>query len=480
MYQTIPVEEAVDMLAAIPPKRRNLQMPGDPHYQPVPLRPYLGYDARVGWYVLAEWYWMYALASCGIMPRNDAELLTRELLQKLLRITTTQVTRVERNLTKHDILALLRLMRLVLPRELHRWLHLGCTSYDIICTANALQVFWTFNKVFYPKAKEVDVLWRERIAEYATPVQCGRTHLQTALPVTVGIWLSILHSRFVGSITEAHERVCKVPGKFSGATGTKAAIRALQRATGNRESDLEDVALEMLGLPCRLSTQITQPEALARFYYETTLLSGALANLGDDIRHLQMPEVGEVHTTSAGSSAMSHKISNPVAAEQIDGMHITVRCENDKVTQTLVSTLQRVLTGSSVMRGYPAILVFTYQQLTTAERIFRSFRADAERCEENLEKYGKLTVAELLHLALQMQGMPEAHTLVNRKIVPRARASGRDLRDEMDHFAKRSRSARLREAWAAVPEDIKEQLAHPETYIGDAVLMAQGEAMNIL
>jgi adenylosuccinate lyase len=474
--QHVSINEAVAMLANMLPKGRNLQMSGDPHYQPEALRPYLGYDNRTGWLVLVEWFWMVTLAFFNIIPKEHAALLTPELLQKLLRIKMTDVTKIEREVTRHDILALLRLMRRILPKELHRYLHFGCTSYDIICTAYALQAMYTFRNVLYPMSQGIDLLWRKHIATYEEQLQNGHTHLQIALPVTVGCWLTPLHSRFVKSVRRASRLSRKIPGKFSGAVGTSAAIRALFG-----DIPLEQKALEILTLPSpQRCTQVTQPEDLARFYYEITLVSAALANLGDDVRHLQMTEVGEVVSASSTSSTMSHKTSNPIAAEQVEGMHISVRCEDDKITQTLNSTLQRVLTGSNVMRSYSAVMVFTYQQFETTHRLLRTFAVDGKRCDRNFIEYGRLSVAELLHLALQWEGILDPHSLVNKKIVPRSRMSGQNLREEMDLYARRTRSKVLRDAWANVSADIKEQLQYPETYLGDAVSMAQAETRNEL
>lgn len=471
---SIPINEAVDLLIAVPHKNR--QMPGDPHYQPKPLQPYLGYDFRAGWLVIVEWYWMSALAALDIMPEAHAKLLTPTLLKQLLtRISMTHVTKIERTITKHDILALLREMKRILPKELHCWLHLGCTSYDIICTAYALQARWTYFRVVRPQMLEISKLWKQRILEHARTVQLGRTHLQVAQPVTVGLWLGVLHQRFDDSVQKSQALVSLVGGKFSGAVGTKAAIRALFGYV-----DIEGKALELLRLPpAKLSTQLTQPQDTARFYFETLLVSSALANLGDDVRHLQATEIGEVSTDSSTSSAMSHKDSNPIAAEQADGMHVSVRSEMEKVTQTLNSTLQRVLTGSSVMRAYGAVTVFTYQQMTTTTRILKSFKVREERCRDNMARFGTYVVAELLHLALQQQGFPDAHKFVNKKLLPKARAAGDDLCSAMDVYVRRSRSSQLKTAWEQVPLSIKQKLFRPELYVGDAVEMAEAEATRV-
>lgn len=455
---------------------RNLQMPGEPHYQPEALRPYLGYDQRAGWRIIAEWFWLLTLAKHGAIPERATRLLKPALFKELLfGITETQVTALERSGGGHDILALLELMRQYLPKQLHRWLHLAATSYDVICTAYALQARQTFLDVFEPKMKEADELWRGHIATTQDVLQIGRTHLQDALPITVGCWLSILHNRFVGNAREARCRVEEIPGKFSGAVGTSAALRAL-----GVQGDPEATLLEMLGLPpAKPSTQITQPEGLERFYHEIMLVSAVLANLGDDVRHLQASAIAEVLTASSTSSTMSHKSANPIAAEQMDGMHISVRCEYYKVVEMLNSTLQRVLTNSSVMRGFPAILVFTYQQLLSTQRMFSTFRLSDSRCWENFQYAGKLVVAELLHLSLQKAGYPHAQEFVNKHVVPQAFLSGRTLCEEMDALVGKS-SNQLKRIWKTLSGEIRFFLEHPNEYIGDALQIARTEAENAL
>jgi adenylosuccinate lyase len=456
---------------------RNLQMPGDPHYQPDGLKAYLGYDQRVLWQVIVEWFWMVALATCGRMPPEHAELLTEELLWKLMRtITTTKVAKLERETTKHDILALLMLMRREMPKELHRWLHWGLTSYDIVSTAFALQAKWTFKNIFVPKIAKVDVAWRTQIKKTAATLQIGRTHLQDALPITAGAWLAVLHNRFQRSCRCAAGLADDIPGKYSGAVGTSAAIRVLAQG-----QDLEHAALMLLGLPGAMpATQITQPEGLVRFYGEITLLSAVLANLGDDVRHLQSSAIGEVTSASSTSSTMSHKTANPIAAENMEGMHVSVRAAYLKVLESVPSTLQRDLRHSNVMRSHGEVLVYTFQQLQTAERLFRSFAVNETRCRENFDRNGKLVVAELLHLSLQSAGYPGAHHFVNTKVIPAARANGNTLDKEMDIIVRRSRSKALRTAWAETSETVRHYLAHPEDYLGDAIATARTEADTIV
>ncbi|MFA6100489.1 MAG: lyase family protein [Candidatus Buchananbacteria bacterium] len=474
--------EALDALTAVERKKGNLnlQMPGDPRYQPNDLRPYLGYDQWAGWLVIVEWFWLLTLAKIGVMPKQHAKYLTVRRLQKLLfSITTTMQDYEEKqalNKTNHDILALLRLMRKYLPPELQRWLHFGATSYDIINTAYALQIAKTYDLVFWPKLCEVDELWRQRIAENAEVVCAGRTHLQTALPVTVGFWLANLHSRFVLTARQAGRYAHEVPGKVSGAVGSFAAQRELFG-----DVNAEKMMLDLLGLPqAAITTQITPPEGAYRCYSEMVLLSGAMANLGEDVRILQSSMCGELTSASSSSSTMAHKMTNPIAAENDAGMHVIVIAAFNRLLLTLVCDLQRDLRWSCVMRGYSEVMVYTYEQMLTTLRILKSLVIDSERCRQNFAVDANVVMAELLYLSLQQQGFIGAHEFVNRTVVPLARLTNQDLGMAMDSLVGQKENKAIRRAWKKVPVSTKELLRNPQLYVGDAVKIAQAEAEKTL
>jgi adenylosuccinate lyase len=473
-------QEAVDILVACAHpkkgKKRVLYMPGVPRYQPPQLKPYLGYDQNVAWQILVAWFWMVALVKTRVMPESASKLLTSDLLRTLLfKITTTKVDKEEEK-TKHDILALLELMRRTMPEELHRYLHLGLTSYDLISTAYSIQYRETYKRVFYPQACEIDRLWRGHISTHAQTLQIGRTHLQDALPVTVGFLLTTTHSRFANSMRYITDFSCELPGKFSGGVGVSAAILSL---LGGR--DLEKVALNLLGLPpTQVNTQIVQHEFVERFLHGIMQVSGTMAQLGENVRKLQATAYGEFTSASSTSSTISHKIANPIAGENLAGMHRSVVGDYLKVILNSQSDLGRDLRDSSVMRGYSSIIVYTFQQLLTTKRILKSLKVDEKKCLENFWVNGKLVTAELLHLSLQLAGYPKAHTFVNKIIVPLAKQSGNDLVTEMEIFLRRSRSKKLREAWAQVTDDIRQIIQNPNLYIGDAAKDAMKEANNSL
>ena len=474
-YPKTEIEKAVLMLVgAARQNGRNLFMPGDGRYQPEGLRPFLGYDQWAGWLVIVEWFWLKALALIGEIPKRGAELLTDVQLARMLNCITTTRQDEEEKKGKHDILALLALMRPLLPDLLNRWLHLGLTSYDTICTAYALQLRQTFSRVFWPQLAKVDELWRNHIAANAEVVQQGRTHLQNALPITVGFWLAVLHNRFVKTAYTARRLSMRVPGKATGAVGTSAAMRVL--LNGRQASEKLMVMLE---LPiARVTTQIGPPEEMAEFYFELVLLSGALANLGEDVRILQSSQFRELTSASSGSSTMAHKTANPVAAEQIAGMYVSGQAEFWKVMGTLVSDLQRDLRWSNVMRSFPAVMVYTFQQLLTTERLLKTLRVDPEQCKANFEAECHLQMAELLHLTLQREGVAGSHALVNEIIVPHAIRYSVSLISAMDYFL--PEAGAVRPAWEKVAPGVKEMISCPMKHVnlGYAIEIAQAEAEN--
>lgn len=468
-----------DLPLAAKQKNRNLFMPGDGRYQPDELKPFLGYDMWAGFLVIVEWSYLVALAEIGFMPAGHAALLTREQLTRLLtQITTTRQDEVEKLTKQHDILALLELMRQHLPKPLRRYLHLGLTSYDTICTAYALILQLTFKRVVWPKLMEVDQIWREKISLYAQTVQAGRTHLQTALPVTVGYWLAKLHHDYVSSAQNAYKLALEVPGKLTGAVGTSAALKTL---LNGQEKKAEAVLMDFLGLkPAPYSTQITPPQDTARFYFELVLLSGVLGNLGEDVRLLQSSQFGEITSAGSSSSTMAHKKANPILAENICGLHVNVMAEFTKITMTLISDLQRDLRWSSVMRSFSAVMVYGYQQISTAKKLLDSLNIDQNRIKENFNRESKLVMAELLQLCLQRQGYTGAHELVNKTIVPSAAESGCDLSYQMILHLSSAPDKKLKQIWDLIPADMVELMKHPEQYLGNAVELALAETENKL
>ncbi len=411
-----------------------------------------------------------------MIPAEELKTL-QPVIEKILDISTTEVDKIEREITHHDIRALVRKCQEIINGKLGRWVHIPLTSYDVIDTGRILQFKDAYEDVLSPAINEIVLLFVDHVGKLAGQVQIGRTHGQHALPITVGFWLATVLSRIVYN-WQRMDFYCKgLVGKISGAVGAHNAQVGL-KFTGREGETFEDNVLDKIGLsPARISTQILPPEPLGYFLFSCCMLSATLAQFGRDCRHLMRSEIAEVAESfeggQVGSSTMAHK-RNPINFENLEGMWIKTKNEFGKVLDTLISEHQRDLVGSSVARDYPIILINLQQQLNTLLRENKdgvsflarvTFHQDA--CQKNFEMRSHLILAEPLYIALQIAGYSgDAHEFVNRKLVPMAKEKNTSLVDVLEELA--LNDSDLQVVVNAIPEEVWTLLHHPEKYTGDA------------
>jgi adenylosuccinate lyase len=418
-------------------KTLNLMLPGNPRYQPKELVPIFGYDNLYQGLAEVEIANLKALGKIGLISEQGIALLTSELCGRLLGITTTEVDKVERAITKHDVRAWVRLAQEVLPPELGRWVHVPLTSYDALDTGRILQYCRAWGQALRPAIIEVMELLIKLVEAQVNTVQIGRTHGQHALPITVGFWLATILNRIVYNAHEMDNAVMRLVGKISGAVGAYNAQVGLglnQVSLASNSTSYEGEVLRFLNLEAApISTQILPPEPLEYFLHACLMMSAAFGQLGNDCRHLMRSEIGEVteafETGQVGSSTMAHK-RNPVNFEGVVSMWKKNVGEFVKVLMTLHSEHQRDLTDSAVMRDFPVILVNLMTQLNTLRKKDKNDKAflsrmafNGEALYRNLTASGNVILAEPTYIVLQMAGFEgDAHELVNRTLVPRSGA----------------------------------------------------------
>ncbi|NTV41559.1 MAG: hypothetical protein HGA61_04805, partial [Candidatus Moranbacteria bacterium] len=147
---------------------------------------------------------------------------------------------------------------------------------------------------------------------------------------------------------------------------------------------------------------------------------------------------------------------------------------------TLVSDFQRDLRWSNVMRSFSAVAVYTFQQILTAKRFLGSIEISEENCWDNFKRHGKLVTAEALHLFLQREGVPDAHELVNKKVVLLAKEKGLNLYEAVRSLVG-SEEHLTEEIVDKIEYDesgLVNYLLSPEKYLGDAIRIARREAEN--
>ncbi|MFA4999922.1 MAG: lyase family protein [Patescibacteria group bacterium] len=461
---------------------KNLNLPGNPRYQPEQLKPILGYDNLYRSWGEIEIAKLEVMKEIGKIPAAVWEQLTEEHRLAILGITTSETDGVERKITKHDVNAHNRLMKEVLPPELAIYIHMPLTSYDKISNGYVMMFRDAFQQVIKPAAKELIGHLADLTETFATTTQIGRTHGQQALPITVGFWFATLLYRITYNYSELRNNCEKLKGKISGATGAYNAQVALGFDDDKTGKSFEEMVLHKLNLkPAPISTQILCPEAVAYFLFSATMLSAALAQFGRDGRQLMRTEIGEIIESfgagQVGSSTMAHK-RNPINFENTEGMWLKNKNEFGKVMDTLISEHQRDLVNSSVMRDYPIILVNLAYQLNTllrkdqsGEPFVKRIKVDTECLQNNLSLNANLIMAEPIYISLQLAGYSQdAHELVNRILTPMAKTSGLTIIYHLEEMAKNNQD--ISGALEKIPDELKNLFRNPELYTGKAATKA--------
>ena len=206
--------------------------------------------------------------------------------------------------TRHDVIAFLTSLEEKVGPDA-RYIHLGCTSSDIVDTANGY-LFMQAGKLIVEDIEKV-LASLEALARKHKGVLCmGRTHGIHAEPTSFGLKMTGFHAEFQRHLERVKAGIESVRvGKISGAVGTYAFL----------SPELEEKALTRLGLAVDPhSTQIVQRDRYAHFFTSLAILAGGIERLCVELRHLQRTEVLEVEEGFAkgqkGSSAMPHK-KNP-------------------------------------------------------------------------------------------------------------------------------------------------------------------------
>lgn len=450
-------------------------LPGNPRYQPKTLEHVFGYEVLYRETARVELAVLETLGDIGVIAKKDIKLLTPKVKEKVLALKTSEVDKLEREVTKHDIRALVRLIQERIPKQLRPWVHVPLTSYDARGTAETLQ-FAQAHNALKPEINSVIKILAKLTEKYAATTQVGRTHGQHALPITVGFWLATILNRVVHNARLMDKAVENLVGKISGAVGAYNAQVALgiNKKAG---SNFEGRVLKKLGLKAApISTQIAAPEPLAEYLFACVELSAAFGQFGRDCRHLMRSEIGEVSEEFAkgqvGSSTMAHK-RNPISFENLEGMWLKTKNEFGKVLDSLISEHQRDLVGSSVSRDFPIITVNVAQQLSTLLKKKKGGKTFLERMSfdtlslnRNFDENASKMMAEPMYLALQMAGYQgDAHELVNHKAIQLVKDDV-NLVDAIELLAQSDTA--LSRAFQNVPQTTKNVLKSPKSYTGKA------------
>jgi adenylosuccinate lyase len=397
--------------------------PLDGRYYDQEVAAYLSEQARVTYQAYVEAALAHTLAEYGICTPEAAQAIEASARA----ISAAAVYEEEEN-TKHDVKALVNCIKRGAPEDARPYVHFGATSYDIVATASSLQMRDAIAYVVVPRIKDLLQTLIGLTETYAETTQMGRTHGQHAVPVTFGFAVSEYVSRLGESMVALDELSKALRGKFSGAVGAYNALSVFV----DDPLAFETSVMTRVGLqPAPYSTQIVPPEGMARLLDELTIVSGVMANLAHDMRHLQRTEIAEVRERfekgQTGSSTMAHK-RNPKNFENVVSMSKQVIAQSVNANLNLSSEHQRDLTDSASARFYPIALACVASMAQRLNVIMGKLEVDSEAMERNLRLTKGAIAAEPLYLLLAKYGHQQAHEK-SKDLAHNALETGKPLAD---------------------------------------------------
>jgi adenylosuccinate lyase len=371
------------------------------------LSKYLSEKSVIRYEAAVETALIVVMERYGLVPRGSGEEMERAC-----KAVSPEEVYEEEAKTKHNIRALVNVMQRHVSEGLAPYIHLSATSEDITGTAYALRIRDAFYRVILPCCLELlDVLLGLTVGE-ADTVQIGRTHGQHAVPITVGYLFAGYVDRFGGRLMRIHEALENLRGKVSGAVGAYNASSLLVE----NPRKFEEEVLEELGIEAaNFSSQIVEPEYLLDLVHAVISALGVLANIADDMRHLQRTEIGEMgerfEKGQVGSSTMPHK-RNPWNFEHVKSLwkEFVPRMLTRYMDQ--ISEHQRDLTNSASGRFVVEIATAFTLAVNRLLGQMKKLVIDYDGLSRNIRMTGGLFLAEPLYVLLASRGVGDAHALV--------------------------------------------------------------------
>jgi len=385
------------------------------------LRPYLTENAMVKYMAKVETALTRTLAKKNICSKSIAE----EIEKAASKVTAEEVY-LEEDRLKHNVRALVNCIRDKVSEEAKPFVHFTATSHDIIATADAVRYKEFTNNVLIPELIEFEKTLAEISLREKDTLQIGRTHGQHAVPITFGFAIAQYVSRFGHSIRKINKTANDLRGKIAGAVGS---YNASSLFFDNPE-EFETLVLDELNLkPSPISTQIPEAEFMVSYINTIIEAFGILANLADDMRHLQRSEIAEVAEIFAkkqvGSSTMPQK-RNPISFENVKSLWKEFMPRISTLYLDQISEHQRDLTNSASSRFIPEILTAFYISVTRLNNTMKNLVVDKKYLKNNFEMNKGSIVAEPLYILLAAHGHPDAHEAV-RELTLKAQSTKRPL-----------------------------------------------------
>lgn len=274
-----------------------------------------------------------AQGELGIIPKDMAREINSKAKAELLDIPSIG----EFYKSSITIVPLLKAFKKVLDSNAGEYVHWGATSQDIVDTGLMLQIK-AAHAILLRRLRQIEKGCYNLAEKHKSLVMAGRTHVQHALPITMGfkaaVWASEI-SRHVARMQECRDRL--FIGQLSGAVGTLASME-------DKGLEVQKRMMGILGLNVPDIAWHTARDHIAEFINLLALVAATVAKITHEVLALQRTEIGELEEPffmgKVGSSTMPHK-RNPQVCENVIALTKSVRylaplaveamiCENER------------------------------------------------------------------------------------------------------------------------------------------------------
>lgn len=332
----------------------------------------------------------------GIIPKEDLDAILSAAPP-----TVERIEELEKDF-KHDVIAFLHaLMENVTPPSAGRYIHYGLTSSDVIDTAQSMFIADSLHLILRDCSRVISAL-RDKATLHKRDVCIGRTHGQWAEPTTIGnrfrVWMHEIIE--LSEALEHHIMPVNTYAKLSGAVGTHAHISV-------KAEDKFAEALNMAIDPC--ATQIISRHRISATVFSLVNLMSGFEKICQNIRLLQIPEIGELRESFAkkqrGSSAMPHK-QNPILCERMCALARLVRGYLSPTIETNATWLERDLSNSALERiTLSSIFSIVHYCVQKMGDIIEKLDVDVEASARNVEESKWYWASQSIMLNLVRKGL---------------------------------------------------------------------------
>jgi 3-carboxy-cis,cis-muconate cycloisomerase len=402
-----------------------------------------------------------ALARAGISPNAAAPTIASQCRAELFSIESLGR---EAALSGNLAIPLVKQLTALVGKTDEKaaaFVHWGATSQDAIDTGLVLQLRDALKLFDSGLAKLTDAL-AQLVESRISTVEVGRTWLQQALPITLGLkaagWLDTME-RHRTRLGETRARALVL--QFGGAVGTLAALG--ERGPAVATALAEELKLLLPRIPWH-----SNRDRFAEVGTTLGLLVGSLGKIARDISLLAQTEVAELNEPAVpgrgGSSSMPHK-RNPVGSAVALAAAIRVPALVSTMLAAMVQEHERGLGGwHAEWETLPEICLLSAGALSHTTEVVAGLEVHEDKIAQNLGVTHGLILAEAIAMTLAKQmGRLPAHELVeyaSRRAVKEARP----LRDVLLEDSK---------VRALLSAEELERLLDPNNYTGSAEKMAR-------